>query len=210
MLEAAVADGITHIICTPHITPGLIQFPLETFHHNYQQALDYITAQNLPLRLSAGAEILYTDSTPRLLREGKIPTLAGTRYVMIEFTPADTRAQINDALRKVSSTGFIPVIAHLERYPALSRTSQVKDLKDRFRALVQINARSLLRKQPLFRRGYFDGLFREGLVDFIATDTHSFPGRETCMTEGAKALREKYSENTADRILSNPVSILHP
>ena len=129
--------------------------------------------------------------------------MAGTNYAMIEFSPTDTRDHITDALQKVAGAGFIPVIAHMERYPALKKTADVRELKDRFHAKVQINARSLLHRQPLFRRGYFDSLFKENLVDFIATDTHALPGRGTCMTEGMKALEQRYGAETAERIRKN-------
>ena len=91
----------------------------------------------------------------------------------------------------------------MERYPAIGKISQVKEMKSRFRALVQINARSLTRKQPMLRRGFFDGIFKEGLVDFIATDTHSMEGRGTCMTAGMKAVEEKFGAAGARRLEAN-------
>ena len=202
MLREAAADHITRIICTPHVTPGVYEFPEETFERHFAAAEEYIAQENLPIQLYRGAEILYTDNTPRLLREKRVPTLAGTNYAMIEFSPTDTRDHITDALQKVAGAGFIPVIAHMERYPAIGKTKQVEELRQRFHALVQINARSLIRKQPLLRRGFFDSLFKEGLVDFIATDTHAFTGRETCMTQGMEALAKKYGTD-AERIIRN-------
>ena len=160
------------------------------------------------LRLYRGAELLYTELTPRLLREERVPTMAGTKHALIEFSPTDTKEHIYDALQKAAGSGFIPIIAHMERYPAIRKTEQVKEMKSRFRAMVQINARSLTRKQPLLRRGFFDGIFKEGLVDFIATDTHSMEGRGTCMTEGMKVLAEKYGQTAADRIARNAEALI--
>ncbi len=204
MLQAAVSDGIGRIICTPHMTPGVYEFPEAVFLDHLRQAREYIAREGLNLRLEKGGEILYTDNTPRMLREGKIPTLAGSRYALVEFSPTDRRAHIFDALQKVSGTGLIPVIAHMERYPDIGKIEQVKEMKSRFHALVQINARTLTRKQPLFRRKFMDQLFREGLVDFVATDTHAMPGRETCMTEGMNALKERYGETIAQKIERAP------
>lgn len=208
LLEEAAADGIGTIICTPHVTPGVYEFPEEAFLAHFAEAEDYIRRKGLPLKLYRGAEILYTNLTPRLLREGQVPTMAGTKYAMIEFSPTDTKEHIYDALQKVAGSGFIPIIAHMERYPAIGKLSQVKEMKSRFRAMVQINARSLTKKQPLLRRGFFDGLFREGLADFIATDTHAMKGRETCMTAGMKAAEEKYGETTTRRLIHNSELII--
>lgn len=208
MLKEAVEDGIGAIICTPHVTPGVYEFPQEVFQEHFWEASEFIRREGLPLQLYCGAEILYTDNTPRLLRERRVTTMAGTNHVLIEFSPTDTREHIYDALQKVAGCGVIPIIAHMERYPAIGKTEQVREIKHRFRALVQINSRSLTRKQPLLRRSFFDGIFREGLVDFVATDTHAMAGRKTCMTEGMKALRDKYGSAVTDRIFRNPRDLL--
>lgn len=208
MLKEAVEDGIGTIICTPHVTPGVYEFPEDVFLRHFAEAEEFIRREGLPLQLYRGAEILYTDNTPRMLREGRVATLAGSKYAMIEFSPTDSWEHIRDALQKVAGSGFIPVIAHMERYPAIGKIAQVKEIKERYRAMVQINARTLTRKVPLLRRGFFDGIFREGLVDFIATDTHSMEGRGTCMTAGMKALGERYGEKIAERIMNNPQIIM--
>ena len=204
MLREAVEDGIDRIICTPHVTPGVYEFPEEAFQEHFREAVEYIGKEGLPLRLYRGAELLWTENTPRLLREHQVATMAGTNYAMIEFSPTDSREKIYDALQKVAGAGVVPIIAHMERYPAIGKMAQVKEMKSRFRAMVQINARSLARKQPLMRRGFFDALYKDGYVDFVATDTHSIPGRETCMTAGMTALKEKYGEEVYRRILEMP------
>ena len=204
MLREAAEDGIDRIICTPHVTPGVYEFPMERFLENLAEATEYIRKEGLPLQLFHGAELLWTEMTPRLLRERQVATMAGTSYAMIEFSPTDRQDKIFDALQKVARAGFIPIIAHMERYPAIREIEQVQEMKSRFRAMVQINARSLTRKQPFFRRGFFDRLFKEGMADFVATDTHSMPGRETCMREGMTALKEKYGEIAERRIREMP------
>ena len=201
LLDRAAADGIDRVICTPHITPGIQPFPRERFLEHLEEAREDVQRTDLNLQLEEGAEILYTDSTSRFLREERIPTLAGTRYVLVEFLPDSRLEEIRDALHRVYATGFIPVIAHLERYSALNRTAQVAELRDQVQARVQINARTLIRRQPFLRGRFLDGLFRNHLVDFIATDTHAFPGRESCMTEGMNALERKYGSAVRERIL---------
>ncbi len=204
MLQEAEKDGISRIICTPHITPGIYEFPEDIFQAHLQEAREYIAAEGLNIELVCGAEILFTAYAPRMLREKKIPTMAGTNYAMIEFSPTDSKAKIFDALQKIANVGVIPIIAHMERYPDIGKIEEVKELKSRCRAMVQINSRSLIRKQPLMRRKFFDRLFSEGLVDFVATDTHAMPGRETCMTAGMQVLAERFGQTAADRIAKAP------
>ena len=208
MLREAVEDGIGQIVCTPHVTPGIYPFPEVIFDEHFQEAEAYIRHEGLPLKLYRGAELFWTDSTPRFLLEQRALTLAGTNYALIEFSPSDTMEHIFDALQKAAGVGVIPVIAHMERYSVIRKTEQVREMKNRFRAMVQINARSLTRKAPLLRRKFFDSLFQEGLADFVATDTHMMPGRRTCMAEGMEALRQQYGEETAEIIRVTPEAIL--
>ncbi len=208
MLFEAVGDGIGTAILTPHVTPGVYRFHTDRFEAHLAEAREVIEQEKLPLKLLTGAELLYTEQTPRMLREKQVPTLAGSRYALVEFSPTDSWDHILEAVRKVAGAGVVPVIAHMERYPAVRSLKQVHELKNRSGALVQINARSLLVPQPLLRRRFFDQLFREGLVDFVATDTHSMPGRNTCMTDGMNALAAKYGRELAQKIQEAPEHLL--
>ena len=161
MLREAAADGIGRIICTPHMEPGVYEFPEETFLAHFREAEEYIRAEGLQLELYRGAEILWTENVPRMLREGRIPTLAGSKYMLVEFGITEAYEKICDALQKVAGAGMIPVLAHMERYAEIRKTAQVREMKDRYGAKVQINARSLTRRQPLLRRRFFDGIFRD-------------------------------------------------
>ncbi len=86
-----------------------------------------------------------------MLREHRVPTLAGGNNVLIEFFPSDSAEHIMTAVQQVAGVGFRPVLAHMERYAAIKKTAQVREMKERYRVLVQINARTLTRKQLLFR-----------------------------------------------------------
>ena len=70
----------------------------------------------MELRILLGAEILYTDMTCRLLAEGRVPTLAGTEYVLVEFMPGVRYDALYKALEGILRAGYLPVVAHVERY----------------------------------------------------------------------------------------------
>ena len=208
MLEAAAADGISAIIATPHITPGFVPFPRERFEANLAKAREFVCQQKYLLTICTGSEILYTEHTVRMLREGKVPTLAESRYVLVEFDPGEAPQRIILSLQSIAAAGYIPVIAHLERCRRIRSLQQVREIKSSCRALVQINAATLLCKPPLFRRAFMEGLFREGLADLVATDTHAMPGRETCLTRAMSMIEAKYGKETADRLNQNAIKII--
>ena len=200
LIDESVADGVTHIICTPHMTPGVYPFESETFDHHLQQTREYIASRQYDLRLEVGGEVLYTDSMVRFLREGRLPTCGTGRYILIEFSPDDSWQRIVTALSGICGAGYRPLIAHVERYLNLKKTDQLLYLKREYGALLQVNGRTVLRKPPFFQRKYYAQMIGEGLVDIIATDTHDYPGRETCMTKAYEALTEKVGKDQADRL----------
>ena len=58
---------------------------------------------------------------PQLLREQKLLPLAGTKYLLVEFFFDEGPEFMEDCFRRITALGFIPVIAHPERYEAVQR-----------------------------------------------------------------------------------------
>lgn len=200
MIDESVVDGVNHLVCTPHMTPGVYPFETETFELHLQQTQEYIASRHYDLRLDAGGEVLYTDSMIRFLREGRLPVYGTSRYILTEFSPDDSWQRITAALSGICRVGYRPVIAHVERCLNLKKADQLLYLKHEYGALLQVNARTVLRKPPFFQRKYYTQLIEDGLTDFIATDTHDYPGRETCMTKAYEALLERVGKEQADRL----------
>lgn len=210
LVKAACADGIGYIITTPHITPGQVPFPLEDYYAHLREAQDWCAEQGFVLQLYTGSEILYTPETPRLLREGQVPTLANSRYALLEFSPTDTYKYIQEAVRHVGSAGFVPVVAHAERYESIKKIEQFNDLKDNFGARIQINARTVIRKHSYFRGRWIKKIFDSGVVDYIATDAHDMPERHACMMEAYHKLVQDYGEEAAQALTGgNAMEIFH-
>lgn len=209
LLREAVKDGIHAIISTPHVTPGQEEFDYDLYLRHFEKARSWIAEEQLGLQLYTGSEILYTPYTARLLRENKVMTMNGTRNVLVEFAPSDSYSTILDAAATLGNAGYQVIFAHIERYIALKKLNQLYELQEDYNVRLQVNGRTLLRKAPLLRRKYMEGMFKEGLIDFVACDTHDFEGRGTCMTSAYNALKELVSEEYAINLTeANPQRLL--
>ena len=197
LLRASYADGVREVIATPHVTPGEIRFPREVFLGRLEHAQVWCAAQGMDLRLRAGAEILYTDAAPRLLREGEVQTLAGSRFALLEFLPDDSEARLREAARRVGAQGFVPVFAHVERYRCLKRARQFEALRAHLGVRMQVNAATVVSGAGLLRGRLIMSLIRDGLIDYVASDSHDLAGRQTCMTRCYTRLAERFGEGTA-------------
>ena len=197
MIRQAVENQVHAIITTPHIIPGQAPFDFEKYKAHLEETRQYIAAEKIDLTLYTGAEILYTPSTVYQLSEGRVPSLAGTRCLLLEFMPDDPYEDILKAGQAVADMGYIPVYAHVERYESIKKADQLQRLRDKSDGLIQVNASTLLRKHSFFRQRFFRRIFEDELVDFIATDSHDLPGRDNHMAEAFDWLFANYGEDMA-------------
>ena len=79
--------------------------------HRMEELQELAGKEHIPVQLYPGNEILYRHGLAELLEQRKIRTLADSRYVLIEFFPGEDYSYIRDALGRVTSFGFWPVLA---------------------------------------------------------------------------------------------------
>lgn len=209
MFKEAKANGISNIIATPHAAPGLEPFDLMKFFENFNAARSWLKENNFPIRLYRGAELFYTDATVRMLNEGRIPTLAGTKYVLIEFSPDAPFETLSSAAVKLGGAGYEPIFAHVERYRSLRKIQNMRILREELQVLMQVNARTILKPLNIFEKIWLRRVLKNGLVDIVASDAHNTDTRKNVLYESWKALSEAFGKEEADRLYNkNPMRIL--
>ncbi len=192
MLKRAARDGTSAIIATPHVTPGIEPFSRELYFERVEEARRYCAEEALPLTLYTGAEILYTPLTAQLLREGSVPTLAETDFVLVEFMPNVRYEELEEAVQKLLRNGFLPVLAHIERYGCLTHSvRRAARLKRNYDVYFQINCTAAMGNGDFWARHCIDSLLRSGLIDFVASDAHNTSTRPTRMKQAYRALKEE-------------------
>ncbi len=200
MLRLAAENGVTVIAATSHAMPGLRPFPMDAYQQNLEAARAWIDAEGLPIRLCAGSEIFYTADAPRLLREGRVPTLNGTDRVLVEFSPMESYDTIRDAIRKLGNAGCRVIVAHAERYDALRKAGRIAALRHDLGAYIQINANTVLSPGGFFRKRWLRGLLESGCCDAVASDAHNTQSRPCRMNQAHAALSALLGREAADQM----------
>jgi protein-tyrosine phosphatase len=172
-----------------------------------QQALE---KEGLNIELFSGNEIYYSDETFRELEEGRISTLAGSDYVLVEFHPTNPYRAIHNAAYQVQAAGYIPIIAHVERYSDMvSKPARVEELVD-MGCLIQVNASSIMGKFGFGISSYTKKLLKKRLVHFVATDAHDTGKRAPELLECRRYVDRKFGEDYGRRIFyDNPMSVIN-
>ena len=202
MIIHAVRDGITDLIATPHVMPGIRPFDQALYLERLEEARTYIREAGLNLTLYPGAEIYYTPFTCEHLAEGKVSTLAWTNHVLVEFEPGISYPELHQSCRELAQAGFVPVLAHTERYKCLVRVpSRIAAMKKEFPLLVQVNA-SIFLKQIRFQLARFLSFaIKRNLLDFVASDAHGISNRVSNLMKAYDAMHGRYNNRLADSLL---------
>jgi protein-tyrosine phosphatase len=202
LLCAAEQDAIESIMVTPHATPGILPFSLDDYNRKFEEAVSYCREKQFDIALYPGSEILYTEMALSFVREKRIPTLANTSYVLIEFSPDVSYDTMEKGLRSFAQNGYFPILAHAERYLCLLHyPKRVQRLKKDAPILFQVNCSSIVGKKGFFSDHFCAYLLRERLVDFVATDAHDVKVRPVNMKLAFKQLRNKYGDEYALQLI---------
>ncbi len=182
MLKRAYEQGVRDIIATPHYTKHRWKTSPENIREligSVQKEADRITPG---LAIHPGMEIYYFSGMEKALASGTLLTLADSRYVLIEFHPATAYSQIEAAVRELSLCGYIPVLAHAERYQGLRYGDHLRYIRE-MGARIQMNYRSLVHTDGVLdirgirERSWCRGVLLDGLVDFLGSDMHGMKHR---------------------------------
>ncbi len=201
LLKTAAENGIRHIIATPHNKAGYRYISAERIRESVKILQKAADGQQIPVTLYSGMEILYREEILDELENGKICTLAESRYILLEFLPQESYTVICNAVDNVIGYGYIPILAHVERYEDLlgnmDRISHVTELG----ALLQVNAGTITGSLGWKKKRIVKKMLQAGLIHFVATDTHDLKKRTPELEKCASLLYRKYGEAYADALL---------
>lgn len=208
MAQIAAEAGTKVMVATPHCNLPR-NFRKNFFDEAYRSLFDSteqaIRAEKIPLRLLPGMEVYITEDLPKLLADGKIMPLNGSRYVLMEFDMDGDPAFARYILPRIRSTGAVPVIAHVERYRFLQEDPLLALQWRKSGDVIQCNKASFQGRFGRRERDTAYYLLDCGLVDVIASDTHRPAVRTPDMGEAYAMLSIHYPEEYLQQLFyTNP------
>ena len=185
MLQMAYEQGIRQIIATPHYRSGRRSINLKDLAGQLQEEAEAIRPD---LQIFLGEELYYHEGLAGELKEGMALTLAGTRYVLVEFSPETTYPALYQALRKLIMARYIPVLAHIERYQCLRNQNSLAELGT-LDCLFQMNYSSLAGSALDQSVRWCRRQVLEERVHLLGSDMHRMDYRKPDLTGALRWLR---------------------
>ena len=171
MLNKFAQLGYRKVITTPHIlgevhpnTPEIILLGLEEVRKELQKL-------QINIEIEAAAEYYCDESLLPKIKAKNILSF-GQNYVLMEFGMLSPSQYEGQALFDLQVAGYVPVLAHFERYPYYhGNFEKVEELRAR-NIKIQVNLGSLTGHYGPGVKKMAQELIKKGLVDFLGSDCH--------------------------------------
>ncbi|HET7440524.1 MAG TPA: CpsB/CapC family capsule biosynthesis tyrosine phosphatase [Terriglobales bacterium] len=207
MCRMALADGITHIVATPHA------------NDRYQYDREYLVKTLARLRglvgdfpkLTLGCDFhLSYENLQAALAHPMRYTIQGSNYLLVELSNYSVPAQIGDSFRKLGDKGITPFITHPERNPILQRTPErVLEWVEQGCG-IQVTASALAGDWGEKSQSVAKWLLERQAVHVLASDAHDANHRPPNLSEGRDVAAEICGPEIAHALVEdNPRAVIN-
>jgi protein-tyrosine phosphatase len=202
MARAFVADGVTHVACTPHILPGVYHNTGPQIRQAVGQLQRVLDDNGIPLRLVTGADNHVVPDFVAGLRAGHLLSLADTRYVLVEPPHHVAPPRLEDMLFSLMTVGFVPILTHPERLSWIRSQYGTFERLARAGVWMQITAGSLAGAFGKSAQYWAQRMLEEGRVHVLATDAHDTTRRPPNLSVGRDLAAARVGGDEAEHLVS--------
>jgi protein-tyrosine phosphatase len=198
MAESAIADGITHVVATPHANshypflPELVKQRRDEIQIRFEGRLTLATGCDFHLSYENLQEI--RDHAERF-------TLNQKSYLLVEFADYSIPSSLDQALHELQLAGLHPIVTHPERNPLIRAQPERLFRWLRQGLYVQVTAQSLLGRFGRAAQEAAEEWLDKGMVHFLASDAHNVTSRPLQLREAFDYVVKTRGETVANALL---------
>lgn len=197
MLDASYADGVRVLCATPHFHPGYFGNNVKKSEEAFAKLSSYARETYPNLRLCLGNELRYSRDCINWLDSGLCQTLNGTQYVLVDFHEAEEARKITGGLEQLLNAGYIPILAHVERYRSLmGEISLLSDIRANM-VIIQMDSQSVMGGFGVWTKNWCKRLLQKEMVDLVSSDAHDLRNRPPEMSIVCARIAKLCSEEYA-------------
>ena len=203
MAMIAKEQGIDKIIATPHYHPEFKYLKGEELNKACEEFKKQLKENNIDIDIYLGNEIYFTYDLIEKISELDFYCLNNSKYILIEFPPTNFPLNLCNIVYELKQKGFIPVLAHVERYIKIHDDPEIIYDCIKTGAIIQINSSSLIGKQGKEIQRLCNLLIGRNMVHLVATDAHGSQRRRPILKDAYQYIEKKSSKEMADNLFIN-------
>lgn len=171
LTQALQSFGISEIITTPHIIQHVWDNTHEQIISNKNNTVADLQKNNIQLPFRAAAEYLMDDQFVHLFQSNDLLTLKGN-YVLVEMSYINAPIQLYSILFDLQVAGYIPVLAHPERYLFYHNNFNEYVKLKRAGCLFQLNLLAVVGYYGESIAKIAEQLLAKGMYTYVGSDVH--------------------------------------
>ena len=160
--------GFSKIIGTPHTYLGLYENTNDTISKSYHSLTNEL---NTEINLTYASEYMIDNSLIEKVKQKTILTLKDN-YILVEMSFIAPHINLYDIIFEMKVNGYIPILAHPERYLFIDSFDEYLKLK-KYGCLFQANLLSLTDFYGQRVSKNLEKLIKNGLIDYVGSDIHN-------------------------------------
>jgi protein-tyrosine phosphatase len=206
MAEMAIADGITHIVATPHANARFAFVP-ETIRQRRDELQARLGGR---LTLVTGCDFhLSYENLQDIRTQPEKYAINQKSYLLVEFADFAIPPRIDETLHELQLAGLHPIITHPERNALLSNNRQQLDRWIHMGCTVQVTALSLLGHFGSHAQRAAESWLDSNRIHFIASDAHNTSSRPPRLREAFEKVAQGWGTDVAKALFQeNPLAAL--
>ncbi|MDX2021641.1 MAG: CpsB/CapC family capsule biosynthesis tyrosine phosphatase [Deltaproteobacteria bacterium] len=199
MTAAAVDMGFSHLVATPHQRAGMYMPSAEQIAAAATALKEALAQTGGGLRLDVAAENFWDGVFHDRLADRTVPSYPGNKAFLFEVEPSLMPPRIEDVLFQIRVAGYLPVMAHPERYRAIRADLTLAEKLGRSAALL-VDLAALDGSHGWTEKRVARRLVEEGLAHAAATDMHTLKGAKQAAA-GLEWIRKRMGDAACERLL---------
>jgi protein-tyrosine phosphatase len=206
MCEMARADGIEHIVATPHAN-NEFRYDRAMLSGMLEELSQRISGK---LQVSLGCDLhLSYENLVEVLRNPAQYTISGTNYLLVELSDFSVPPSVSQSLQRLLAAGLVPIITHPERNMVLRNNLHLLVQWVEDGCLVQITANSLTGRWGRQAQQTAEWLMTHAAVHVLATDAHGVESRPPILSEAFLVAEKILGKPAADALVrDNPRAVI--
>src|SRR5215467_13865963 len=204
MAEDAIADGITHVVATPHASDRY------SFDFSAVQRLRDELQQRLGdrLALATGCDFHVNPENLAALREDAARFCVNQRdYLLVEFNEFSIPPALDRTLHELQLAGLRPIVTHPERNGILRTQSDRLKRWVSLGCAIQVTANALTGTFGTTAQKVAMRWIGDGIVHFVASDAHNARSRPLKLRAAYDSVAAEFGVEKAEALFhDNPLA----